>query len=108
LENRKKSILSYDFSKNKEIREQWLKQKEKKHNIYVAISEYIEFLENSIKDKNDSYQIYLIEKEIKKLKKEREKYYVPSILAMAKVKPNSTKHENKPKSLIKKIIFKQK
>jgi len=106
MNNRTKSILSYDFSKNKERREQWLKQREKRHNIYEAISEYIEFLENSMKEEIDSYKIYLIETEIKQLKNEREKYYDPSILAMAKVKP--IREKNQKKSFIKKLKFKSK
>ena len=88
----------------------WIKygwKKHKKGNIYIAIKEYIEVLEKELEIEDDSYNKYLIEQEIKKLKKELKKYYVPSILEMAKFEKNDeinkTALEKSNFQLVKKI-----
>lgn len=73
-------ILATDFGKVDQSMEDWQTQREKKGNIYRAFSEYILCLEDSLEREENSYQRYLIEQQIKKLKKEQKKYYVPSIL----------------------------
>lgn len=81
------SILSMDFRKVDEDMDRWEEQRLKKGDIYRAFSEYIICLENSLEHEDDSYIRYLMEKEIKKLKKEQKKYYVPSILGSVKFEP---------------------
>lgn len=76
-------VLATDFSIVDQHMKDWEDQREKKGNIYKAFSEYIICLENSLEHEDDFYERYLIEQEIKKLKKEKEKYYVPSILEIA-------------------------
>lgn len=85
MEKRKEncSLLETDFKQVEKDMELWQEKREKKGAIYYAFSEYILCLENSLEHETDSYKRYLIEKEIKELKKEQKKYYVPSILEMA-------------------------
>lgn len=78
-------VLATDFSKVNQSMEDWLAQREKKVNIYIAFSEYILCLEDSLEREEDSYKRYLMEQEIKKLKKEQKKYYVPSMLEGARL-----------------------
>lgn len=76
-------VLATDFSiVNKQMKD-WEKQRDKKGNIYKAFSEYILCLEDLLENEDDSYKRYLIEQEIKELKKEQKKYYVPSMLEIA-------------------------
>ena len=81
------SILSMDFKKVDEDMDRWEEQRLKKGEIYKAFSEYVICLENSLEHEEDSYQRYLLEEEIKKMKKEQKKYYVPSILGAVKLDP---------------------
>lgn len=83
--NRDFGILATDFSKVNQSMEDWYVQREKKGKIYEAFSEYILCLEDSLEREEDSYRKYLIEQEIKKLKKEQKKYYVPSMLEGARL-----------------------
>jgi len=105
-----RSILSFDFSEQKRKNELWLENREHRGNVYKAFGEYIEFLERLILEEKDQYQVYLIEKRIKKLKKLQEKYYDPCILAM-KLSSRDYDKERDPeenptllKRLFKKII----
>lgn len=77
-------ILATDFNQVDREREEWMESREKLGNIYMAISEYIWYLQDLLTQEDDSYKKFLIEKEIKKLEKERMKYYVPSILEESK------------------------
>lgn len=77
-----KSILSYDFSEQKRKNELWLENREHRGNVYKAFGEYIEFLEKLLLEEKNENEKFLIERRIKKLKKEQEKYYDPCILAM--------------------------
>ena len=79
----KECILSFDHRAVDKIMDDWHLEREKKGNIFSSYAEYIEFLEIRLEDEEDDYKKYLIEKEIKKLKKEQKKYYVPSILESA-------------------------
>lgn len=87
---KKKSItnencaLATDFRKLDQEMIDWLDQREKKGNIYRAFSEYILCLESSLEHEEDFFKRCLIENEIKELKKEQKKYYVPSMLEMAR------------------------
>lgn len=83
--NRDFSILATDFSKVNQSMENWHVQREKKGKIYEAFSDYILCLEDSLEREEDSYRKYLIKQEIKKLKKEQKKYYVPSMLEGARL-----------------------
>ena len=49
----------------------------KLHNAY---SEYIEALENSLEYEQDFIKKHIIKKEIKKLKKEQKRFYIPTTL----------------------------
>ena len=51
--------------------------------IYYAFSEYIQFLEDSLLHEEDFISRCLLQAEIKKMKKEQQKYYVPSMLELA-------------------------
>lgn len=84
MKKRECSVLATDLSKLDKNMELWQEKREKKGNIYQAFSEYILCLENCLEYEENSYKRCLIEEEIKKLKKEREKYNVPSVLSMAK------------------------
>ena len=78
-------VLATDFSQTNQSMGDWQVQREKKGNVYKAFSEYILCLEDSLEIEDDSYKRYLIKQEIKKLKKEQKKYYVPSILEGARL-----------------------
>lgn len=73
-------VLATDFSVVDIHMEDFEKQREKKENIYYAFSEYIQCLENSLLHEEDFISRCLLQAEIKKMKKEQQKYYVPSIL----------------------------
>lgn len=75
-----KSILSFDRGAVDKYMNQWHMEREKKGNIYNSYGEYIQFLEDRLESETDSFEIIIIKQEIKKLKKEQKKYYVPSIL----------------------------
>ncbi len=89
------SILSRDFSGVEKILELWVEEREKKSQFYQAILEYIEFLEGRLADEENLYQRYLLEKEIKQLRKLREQYYVPSVLEVANYELVCRGNENK-------------
>lgn len=78
-------VLATDFRNVNQSMEDWQVQREKKGNIYKAFSEYILCLEDSLEREEDSYKRYLLEQEIKALKKEQKKYYVPSMLEGARL-----------------------
>ena len=82
--NLSNSVFETDFSQVDEDINVWHLEREKKRNIYRAFSEYIECLENQLKNVTNPYQKYLLESEIKKLRIEQKQYYVPSILEMAR------------------------
>lgn len=91
--NDENCILATDFSKVNKQMEIWEEKRDKKGDIYQAFGEYIFCLESSLEYEEDSYQKHLIKKEIKKLKKEQKKYYVPSVLEVA-VYVRETDHDN--------------
>ena len=95
-------FLAIDFRKRNEI---WLEERDKKGNIYVAFDEYIEFLSLLLEKETDDFRRYTLEDEIKKLKKERDKYYCPPILAAYSYKRPSRDNteESKSKSFVKTI-----
>lgn len=61
-------------------------KRHKKKMIYNAFQDYIEFLEHESDYEDDNYQIYLMKKEVKKLKKEQKRYYIPKIINKPKRK----------------------
>lgn len=73
-------VLATDFSQVDKEMEIWKEKRDAKSTIYIAFRDYIICLENSLEHETDSYKRYLIEKEIKKVKKEQKKYCVPSVL----------------------------
>lgn len=81
--NRSTCVLATDFSEVDRSMKDWEKEREAKGNVYKALSDYIICLKNNLEHEQDSYKKYLIEQEIKKLEKEKKKYYVPSVLEMA-------------------------
>ena len=103
------SILATDFSKVNQDMKQWELEKNKKMNIYRAFSDYIECLETSLQLETDLYKQSVIKKQIKKLKKQQQKFSVPSILEGCKFSPsdNSDKMAKSLKkssfSLVKKL-----
>lgn len=107
MNNLKESVLTRDLSNVDKDLEQWMLKREKKQTIYIAIEEYILFLKNSLENENRLVERIETEQEIKQLEKEKQKYYVPSILAescLTKVhEPTKTSLENSSFKLIKKI-----
>ena len=73
-------VLATDFSAVNKHMENFEKQREKKGNIYHAFSEYILCLEKSLEHEHNFVYRCLLQEEIKKMKEEQQKYYVPSIL----------------------------
>ena len=104
-----RSILSFDFSEQKRKNELWLENREHRGNVYKAFGEYIEFLEKLLLEEKNENEKFLIERRIKKLKKQQEKYYDPCILAMKLPGKNygEEKEQNKGKSLIKRLFNKK-
>jgi len=105
-----RSVLGTDFSELRKRNELWLKNREYRENIYSAVGKYIEFLEKLLLEEKNENEKFLIEKRIKKLKKEQEKYYVPCILAMPIERNNfdvEEKEQNKGRSLIKRLFNKK-
>ena len=82
-ESRKSVLETISINEMRNRNNDFQKQKDAKINIYKAFEDYIICLESSLEYEEDSYKRYLIEKEIKKLKKEQKEYYVPSALEMA-------------------------
>lgn len=79
-----KSILEMaNYTTVNKMLEESRKEKKLKGNIYKAIGEYVDFLQCSLEEGKDSYEKYLIETKIQVLKKEQNKYYVPSVLEQA-------------------------
>ena len=76
------NILSINFSESKKRHELWLEEREKKSNLYRDFLEYIEFLEIKLGYESDTYQKFLIKRDIKKLKYQMNKYYVSSIFSI--------------------------
>ena len=89
------SVLATDFKQVDIEMRRWKHQREMKSNIWRAFQDYIMCLENDLIYETDLYKRSIIEKEIKKLKKEQTKYYVPSILEGARLDKMSTTSENK-------------
>lgn len=100
-----KSILEMGFSDVDKHMEQWHQKREAKGKVYQAIKEYILFLVKSLEYEEDSYQRYLIEKEIKKLRKKQQEYYVPSILEM-EIYPTCNEAANEKKNIFSGLIKK--
>lgn len=93
-------VLATDFTIVDIHMEDFEKQREKKENIYYAFSEYIQCLEDSLLHEEDFISRCLLQAEIKKMKKEQQKYYVPSMLELA--------FDNKKENIkIKKTFFKK-
>lgn len=90
-----KSILEIDFSVEEKQMEVWYKKRETKVKIYQSFSQCILYLQNLLECESDSFERYLIEKEIKKLKKRQQNYRVPSIMEMAIYSPTSESQEGK-------------
>lgn len=78
--NNEYCALTFDHVAVDKYMNQWHMEREKKGNIYNSYGEYIQFLEDRLESETDSFEIIIIKQEIKKLKKEQKKYYVPSIL----------------------------
>lgn len=97
---RKGSILGTDFSKVDKMQELWLEKRKKKGQIYRSLDEYALFLESMLDSIDDDYEKWLIERELKKLKKLQKKYYVPSILELDQY--GLTKNEEEKKSSLEK------
>lgn len=95
-------FMTTDFSEQKKRNETWLENRTYRKNIYDSIGDYIRYLELLLLDENNQEQKYLIEKRIKKLKREQEKYYDPCILSMKLLGKNY--NEEKTKLLIKRIF----
>jgi hypothetical protein len=93
------SILKTDFGEKEIGQEVWLKKREKKGHIYHSVSQCVISLEDMLGYVDDAYQKYLIENEIKKLKKIQKEYYVPSML---KIRDDGVK---KSKNLLEKSSF---
>lgn len=104
-----RSVLGTDFSELRKRNELWLKNREYRQNIYSAVGEYIEFLEKLLLEEKDEDEKFSIERRIKKLKKEQEKYYDPCILAMPidRNKFDEEKEVEESKSLIKRMFKKK-
>ena len=97
---RKGSILATDFSEVDKVQELWLEKRKKKGQIYRSLDEYALFLESMLDSINDDYEKWLIERELKKLRKLQKKYDVPSILELDLY--DSTKNEEEKKSSLEK------
>ena len=79
-----KCALATDY-RELELKEAlWLEERERTNNLYSAFSEYIKFLEKKLEYETDFSEKYLIEQQIKKIKKEMQQYYTPSVLALTK------------------------
>ncbi len=89
----KTSILSRDYSTVERNQNLWEEEIKMKGNVRQAISEYIEFFEGVLVNESNPCQRDLIEKKIKKLKKLRDQYYVPSILGRNWVVEHRTKRK---------------
>lgn len=102
-------ILSYDFREQQKRNELWLENRTHRRTIYDSFGEYIEFLEKLLIEEKDEDEKILLEKRIKKLKKEQEKYYDPCILSIPIERNNfDVQEENKKeKSLIKRMFNKK-
>ena len=96
-------VLATDFSQVDKDMKQWHVERDKKVSIYRAFSEYIECLEVSLLLETDFYKRKVIEKEIKKLKKQQQKFSVPSILGACKY--DSSEKEEKIGKALKKSSF---
>lgn len=107
MNNLKESVLTRDLNKVDKDLEQWILKREKKETIYIAIEEYILFLKNSLENEDRLVERIEIEQELKQLEKEKQKYYVPSILGEYRLAPlhETTNIEPKesPFKLLKKI-----
>ena len=94
MKNRKTTCpLATDFNFLDKQAELSLERRSKKQKIYNALEEYLEVLEAQLELETDLYSKSLIEIEIKKIKKELKKYYVPSMLAATRY--NSSKSNEK-------------
>lgn len=104
-----RSILSFDFSEHKRKNELWLENRSHRRSVYDSLGEYIEFLEKLRLEEKDDYQVYLIEKRIKKLKKEQAKYYDIPLLAMelSGINYDEEKEVEESKALIKRMFKKK-
>ena len=95
-------FFTVDFSKIRKNNEIWLEERAKKGNIYVAFDEYIKFLNQLLENETDEFKRYTLEDKIKELKKERDKYYCPSVLAAYSYKRSSNNiEETNSKSFVK-------
>lgn len=101
------SVLATDFSEVDKDIEQYMLEREKKENVYIAYGEYILCLKNSLKYETDIIKRNKLEKQIKTLEKEKEKYYVPSILGESRLskvhEPTKKSQEKSSCKLLKKL-----
>ena len=77
-----RSILENDFSVMSEEQRLWSEKRKKKGIVYLSLSEYAMFLESMLVSIDDDFEKWLIERELKNLKKLQEEFYVPAILEM--------------------------
>ena len=102
-------FMTNDFTELEQKQKLWLENIKHRKEIYNSFSQYIEYLEKILIEENDEYQKFLIKQRIKKLKKHREMYYDPCILAM---KLPGKDHDNEKEevyenSLIKRLFNKK-
>lgn len=95
-------FMTINFSEQKIDNETWLENRTYRKNIYDSIGDYVRYLELLLLDESNQEKKCLLEKEIKKLKCEQEKYYDPCVLAMKL--PGKNYNKEKGKSLIKRIF----
>lgn len=97
------------FTELEQKQKRWLENIKHRKEIYNSFRQYIEYLEKILIEENDEYQKFLIKQRIKKLKKHREMYYDPCILAMKLPGKNygEEKEQNKGRLLIKRLFNKK-
>ena len=101
--------MTNDFTELEQKQKLWLENIKHRKEIYNSFSQYIEFLEKLLLEEKNENEKFLIERRIKKLKKEQEKYYDPCILAMPidRNKFDEEKEVEESKSLIKRLFNKK-
>lgn len=75
-------LLARDFHQVDKIMENLEEIKSKKIKIYQAITDYIICLEDTLESTTDKSEEVQLRREIEALKRERKKFYVPSLLSM--------------------------
>ena len=75
-------IENINIERNKEIRENWLKKRNNKRQIYKNFEKFLMSLEEALKDLDDPVDKKKILLTIKKVKRIQKKYYVPSTVEL--------------------------